>query len=165
MPRQLCLGHAQPLKRQRARAPRTSNEDKPRTFTILERVPVRLGAHSVVWAALRKLATRQLIIDAEHPEEAFPADVLLIDRLSADALRALTEALAERRSLMLDAEKHGADSDVLAKRLDRIFEREMEWISIRNLLAAGLTRARGTTRQARGTRHAKGVRALLLLDL
>ena len=162
MPRLLCLGQPEkpPIRRHSA-APRKGAKDGPKlhTFTILERVPVRLPAHGAVWAALRKHATRQLIIDADHPEEAFAVDVLLIDQLSGEALKAIAEVLAERRSLLLAAEKHTPDGDILAKRLDRIFERA-EWLSIRNLLAAALPRAK--TRQS--TRRAKRNRVLLLVD-
>jgi hypothetical protein len=166
MPRQLCLGQADPpAKRARSAAkaakPPRKSEEKPHTFTILDRVPVSLSAHTVVWAALRRHASRQLIIDAEHPEEAFPADVVALDQLSAGALSMIADALAERRSLTLAAEKQAADGNVLAKRLDRVFEQEMEWLSIRNLLAAALPRA--TAGKARG-RSAKRRRVLLLID-
>jgi hypothetical protein len=161
MPRLLCLGQSEKLTRQRSAAKKgAGSEAKRHTFTILDRVPVRLSAHSVIWAALRKHATRQLIIDADHPEEAFPADVVLIDQLSGEALKAVADVLAERRSLLLAAEKHAPDADILAKRLDRIFEQELEWLSIRNLLAFALPRAK--TRQS--TRRTKHNRVLLLVD-
>jgi hypothetical protein len=159
----LGLGQPEkPPKRRRSATPRKGAKDEPKrhTFTIIERVPVRLSAHNVVWATLRKHATRQLIIDAEHPEEAFPADVVHIDQLSGEALKAVVDILAERRSLLLDAEKNAPDADILAKRLDRIFEQEFEWLSIRNLLAAALPRA---ARQP-STRRPKRGRALLLID-
>jgi hypothetical protein len=162
MPRQLCLGQAdQPAKRARSAKKASKAEPRRHTYTILDRVPVRLPAHKVVWAALRKHATRQLIIDADHPEEAFPADVVLIDQLGGEALKVIAEVLAERRSLLLDAEKHAPDADILAKRLDRIFEQELEWLSIRNLLAAALPR---TTPRKTPTRRPKRARVLLLID-
>ena len=163
MPRLLCLGQPEkpPTRRRSATSGKgAKGEPKQHTFTILERVPIRLPAHAAVWAALRKHATRQLIIDAEHPEEAFAADVVLIDQLSGEALGLITEVLAERRSLALEAEKQVAVGDILAKRLDRIFEQELEWLSIRNLLASTLPRAKA--RQS--TRRTKHNRVLLLVD-
>jgi hypothetical protein len=161
MPRQICLAQAdRPAKRPRSAAKAGKAEPKRHTFTILERVPVRHAAHSIVWVAVRKHATRQLIIDADHPEEAFPADVVALDQLSGEALSAIAAILAERRSLTLQAEKQAPEGDIFAKRLDRIFEQELEWLSIRNLLAAASPRSKA--RQS--TRRTKHHRVLLLVD-
>jgi len=160
MPRLLCLAQAHAA----AKAPRarsavvTKAGTKPASFTILEQVPVRLAAHTVVWTALRKHGTRQPIIDAEHPGEAFPAYVVPIDQLGADAVRALAEVLAERRSMALAAEKD-SPLDILAKSLDSVFTQELEWLAIRNLLAAALRTAGRSAKRGR-----KPARVLLLID-
>ena len=159
MPRLLCLAQAHaPAKRPRAKAAAAAKAaPRQSAFTMLERVPVRLAVHNGVWAAIRKQATRQPIVDTEHPEEAFAAHVVQLDQLGGEALQAIAGALAERRALMLDAEKHAPDSDVLARRLDRLFEQELEWLAIRNLLASALPRAPGR-------RRSKAGRVLLLID-
>jgi hypothetical protein len=145
-------------KRSRAKTAATSKAaPKPCSFTILERVPVRDAAHTVVWAGLRKHGTRQQIIDAEHPGDALPAHVVVIDQLGADAVAAISEVLAERRALALAAEKGPSAGDILGKRLDRLFEQELEWLAVRNLLAAAL-RAGGTSARRKKTR------VLLLVD-
>lgn len=133
---------------------------KPASFTMLERVPVRLTAHTPVWAALRKHGTRQPIVDAEHPQDSFPAHVVAIEALGADAVAAVAEVLAERRALMLAGEKGGGPADILGRPLDKLFEQEMEWLAIRNLLAAALA---GAGTPPRG-RKKKPARALLLID-
>ena len=99
----------------------------------------------------------------EHPEEAFAANVIAIDKLTPEAVAAIATVLAEGRALALGAEKHAPDSDVLAKRLDKLFEQELEWLAIRNLLAAALPRTGG--RKPAGKRGKKGARVLLLLDV
>ncbi|MEI9900143.1 MAG: hypothetical protein WDN31_08455 [Hyphomicrobium sp.] len=59
--------------------------------------------------------------------------------------------------MALAAEKDAPASDILGKRLDRIFEQELEWLHVRNLLAGAL-RSGG-----KGGRR-KPARALLLID-
>ncbi len=168
MTRQLCLGQLDqpPKKRGRAAAKGPAKgpwaEPGRHTFTILERVPVHSPAHAGVWALLRKHATRQLITDAEHAEEAFPAHVIMIDQLGGDAIGSIVEVLAERRATALAAEKGAPGEDVHAKRLDRIFEQELEWLSMRNHLAGALPRA--SNRKAAPRRGRKRARALLLID-
>jgi hypothetical protein len=156
----LCL--AQPhgaLKQPRSKPARASSPaPKPQSFTILERVPMRLPAHKPIWDALRKHAAQHAIVDDAHPEEAFAADIVAFDRLSADAIASISAVLAERRAMALDAEKDPPGSDLLAKRLDRIFEQEMEWLAIRNLLAMA---ARGG---GKGGKR-KASKALLLIDV
>ena len=159
MTRVLCLAQASSAPRTRAKAAATAKlAAKPSSYTILERVAVREAAHAVVWAALRKHGTRQPIIDAEHTEEPIAAYVVGIDQLGADSMAAIAEILAERRSLTLEAEKDIPASAVLTKGLDRLLEQELEWILIRNLLAAAL-RPNG-----KSTRRRKA-RALLLIDV
>jgi hypothetical protein len=118
---------------------------------------VREPAHAIVWASLRKHGTRLQIIDAEHPGEPIAAHVVAVDQLGADSVTAIAEILAERRALTLAAEKDIPAGAVLTKGLDRLLEQELEWILIRNLLAAAL-RSNGN-----GTRRKKA-RALLLID-
>jgi len=158
--RQLCLAQAHaPAKRSRAKSAAAAKAaPHPCPHTILERVPLRHAAHAVVWSALREHATRQTVIDSEHPGEAFPAYVVDISRLGGEAVSSITQVLAERRATALDAEKGTEGGDILAKRLDRTFEQEIEWMMIRNLLAAAL-RAGGKS----GRR--KPARALLLIDM
>lgn len=153
MPRVLCLAEAHGA----AKQPRSRPARKPQTFTLLERVPLRLATHKPVWDALRKHASRLSITDTEHPEEAFSADVIMIDQLGSEALASIASVLAERRAMVLAAEKDAPASDVLGRRLDRTFEQELEWLLIRNLLAVAL---RGAGKSSRGKR----TRALLLID-
>jgi len=167
MARVLCLaeahGAAKPARSKTARGTRTAKEaPKPQTFTIIERVPVRLSAHTALLAALRKHAMRQPIVDAEHPGDAFAADVVMIDRLSGDAVAAIAGVLLERRAMLLGAAKDVAAADILGRRLDRAFEQEMEWLAIRNLLAAAIPRSAGTRPAKRRRRSA---RALLIIDV
>ncbi len=160
MTRFLCLAqaHASP-KQPRSKSQRTGKDAAalPAAFTFLERVPVRLAAQKPVWDVLRKHASRQMIIDDAHKGDAFAADVVLIDRLGGEALASIASVLAERRAMALAAEKDAPASDILGKRLDRIFEQELEWLHVRNLLAGAL-RSGG-----RGGRR-KPTRALLLID-
>lgn len=163
MPRLLCLAQANRLPKSRARAGSKGAKAEPQhpAFTILERVPVRLAAHSAVWAALRKHGAREAIVDTEHPRETFPAYVVGVDQLSGDGVQAIAEVLAERRAIALAAEKDVPGGDVLAKHLDRLYEQEMEWLAIRNLLAGALSRGAAQT----GKQRKKPARALLLIDL
>ena len=133
---------------------------RPQTYTFLERVPLRLAAHRPVWDALRKHATRQVVVDAEHPKDTLNADVIPLDQLSGESWAALGLVLAERRALALDAEKQATASEILGKPLDPIFAQELEWLTLRNLLAAAMPRTPAKTARARKTN-----RALLLLDL
>lgn len=162
MSRVLCLAQAHgALRAPRARTARAAKDaPKPVTFTILERVPLRLAAHKPVWDVLRKHAVRQPIIDDAHAEAAFPADVVPVDQLGGEAAMAIASVLAERRAMVLAAEKDAPAGDILSKRLDRLFEQEMEWLALRNLLAAALPRASG----AGGKRRKPARRALLLIE-
>ena len=156
MSRVLCLAEAHGAAKQ-PRGKTSRAKDKPITFTILERVPLRLSAHKPVWDALRKHAGRQDIIDGEHPDDTFPAGVLLLDQLAATTVGDLSAVLSERRALILSAEKEGLDGDVLGKPLDKIFEQELEWLQLRNLLAIAL-------RTSAKSKRAKKTRALLLIE-
>jgi hypothetical protein len=162
--RLICL--AQVSKAPRGRQPRTkkragkAQQARPLSYTFLERVPLRLSAHKPVWDALRKHATRLPVIDAGHPKDTFDADLIALDKLSGETWAALGLVLAERRALALDAEKQATASEILSKPLDAIFAQELEWLMLRNLLAAAMPRTPGKSARAR-----KSNRALLLLDL
>lgn len=161
--RLICLGQVSRASRGRAaptkkRAGKTA--PRPKTYTFLERVPLRLAAHKPVWDALRKHATRQAVVDTEHPKDTFNADVIPIYQLSGEAWAALAVVLAERRALAFDAEKQATASEILGKPLDPIFAQELEWLTLRNLLAAAMPRT-----PAKAGRARKSNRALLLLDL
>ncbi len=58
-------------------------------------------------------------------------------------------------------EKGAVASDILGRRLDKLFEQEMEWLAIRNLLAAALPRFPAGKAS---TRRKPPARALLLID-
>lgn len=161
MARILCLAQAHAaLRPPRARKKAAAPSPKPVTFTILERAPVRLPAHTPVWTALRRHATRQPIIDAEFPGDAFEAHVVGIDQLGPEAVAAIAEMLADRRAAARAAEKDASAADILGKRFDKLFAQEAEWLWIRNLLAAALARASTAGGRARDWR-----RALLLIDV
>lgn len=156
MPKLLCLAQHDPPAKRKAKGTKPDPAAAPR-YTIIERVPIRLAAHKIVWDALRKHAEQQPIIDAAHPQDQFAAGVIAIDKLSKDATRALAEILNERRAMTVGASKDVVADDILAKHLDRLFEQEMEWLAIRNLLATALRPTRATARR-------KPARALLLVD-
>jgi len=156
MPKLLCLAQHDPPAKRKAKGAKSEPAPAPR-YTVLERVPIRLAAHKIVWDALRKYAVQQSIIDAAHRQDQFAAGVVAIDKLSKDAARALAEILNERRTMTIGASKDIVADDILSKRLDRLFEQEMEWLAIRNLLAVALRPARATARR-------KPSRALLLID-
>jgi hypothetical protein len=162
--RLICLG--QVSKASRGRQPGAkkragkAQQPRPQAYTFLERVPLRLSTHKPVWDALRRHATRLPVIDAEHPKDTFNADVIPLDQLSGEAWAALSLVLADRRALALDAEKQSTASEILGKPLDPVFAQELEWLTLRNLLAAAMPRT-----PAKSTRARKSNRALLLLDL
>lgn len=162
MSRVLCLAQAHvAAKPSRAKSKRAAAEaPKPPSFTMLERLPVRLPAHKPVLDILRTHATPQMIVDDAHPKDALKAHVVLVDQLGSEAVISIASALAERRAMALSAEKECSAGDVLTKRLDRIFEQELEWLALRNLLAAALPRTPAAGGKARKPR----ARALLLID-
>ena len=161
--RLICLGQVSKASRGRQATPAKKRGGKavprPQAYTFLERVPLRLSAHKPVWDALRRHATRQTVVDAEHPKDTFIADVIPLDQLRADAWAALGLVMAERRALALDAEKQATASEILSKPLDPIFSQELEWLTLRNLLASAMPRS-----PPRSARVRKSNRALLLLD-
>ena len=160
MVRMLCLAQAQPPANRRGRrkaAKAAEASATQQTFIILERAPVG-QSHRTIWNALRRHGEKQHVIDSEFPQDAFQADVITLDRLSGDAIAAIASVLAERRAMTLAAQKDGVADDLLAKRWDKLFEQEMEWLAIRNLLATAVRRPRkGSGRRA--------ARALLLIDV
>ncbi len=162
MSRVLCLAQAHAAaKSSRAKSKRAASEaPKPQSFTMLERLPVNLPAHKPVVDILRKHATQQTIVDDAHPKDALKAHVVLVDQLGSEAVMSIASVLAERRAMALSAEKDFSGGDVLSKRLDRIFEQELEWLAVRNMLAAALPR----TPAAGGKARKPKARALLLID-
>jgi hypothetical protein len=153
MPRLICLGHA--VKRKAEKGSRSRPAPEPqRVYSILESVPLRLAFHVPIWRALAEHATRQLVIDQEHPEEAMPAEVLPLDRLANGALERIERALRDRLTKTRQDIDTGVQRGVLAKDLDGAFEREKEWLAIRGLLASALPR----------TKKAKKGRAILLIN-
>jgi hypothetical protein len=162
--RLICLGQVSKVSRGRQPGAKKragkAQQPRPQAYTFLERVPLRLSAHKPVWDALRRHATRLPVIDAEHPKDTFNADVIPLDQLSGEAWAALSLVLADRRALALDAEKQSTASEILGKPLDPVFAQELEWLTLRNLLAAAMPRT-----PAKSTRARKSNRALLLLDL
>jgi hypothetical protein len=161
--RLICLAQLSKAARGKpAPARKRAGKAAPRqqAYTFLERVPLRLPAHKPVWEALRRHATRQAVVDAEHPKDAFNAEVIPLDQLSGEAWAALALVLAERRALTLDAGKQATASEILGKPLDAIFAQELEWLNLRNLLAAAMPRT-----PTKAARVRKSARALLLVDL
>ncbi|MFN3623536.1 MAG: hypothetical protein ACK4TP_05675 [Hyphomicrobium sp.] len=160
MSRLICLAQAHAVpKRAGSKSARAAKDAPALSFTVLERAPLRLASHKPIWDVLRKHATRQSIVDDAHPEASFDADVVLVDQLGAEAVLSVASVLAERRAMALAAEKDAPGSDILGKRLDRLFEQEMEWLAVRNLLAAALPRAS----EGRSKRRKPQRRALLLV--
>jgi hypothetical protein len=144
MPRLICLAQAIKRKKSKGDAPperkTRGTQDPQRLYGILERVPLRLEVHTPIWDALREQSTHQLVIDEAHPEEAFPADVIAVERLADGALDQVERALADRRQLILEDAKK-IDKGLLAKDWDRVFDREKEWLAIRSLLASAVPRS------------------------
>jgi len=132
-------------------------------FNIVERVPILKAVHSPVWEALRKAGNRQFVIDADHPEEAFQADVVNIADIDGDAFNSIVRALTRARSKALDAEKTASRDGSLDKSLDRTFDQQREWLALRILLAKAGIRPVADEKPARKA-NARANRALLLVD-
>jgi hypothetical protein len=94
-----------------------------------------------IWDTLRRHASRQLVIDEEHPEEALPADVLPIEALSNGALDDIEHVLTRHHTQSLKAQQALAQKGILAKDWDKLFDQEKEWLAIRGLIAAALPRS------------------------
>ena len=132
-------------------------------FNIVERVPVLKAVHAPVWEALKKASNRQFVIDANHPEEAFQADVLNIADINGDVFDCIERALTNARSKALDAEKTASGDGSLDKSLDRTFDQQREWLALRILLARAGIRPVVAGKPARKT-NVRARRALLLVD-
>lgn len=154
MPRLICLGKAVKRRAGQGRRPRAVEPEPQRVYSILERVPLHLAFHVPIWNALAKHATRQLVIDREHPEEAMPAEVLPLDHLANGAMESIEDALKDRLTKIRNDINTGVPKGVLTKDLDGAFEREKEWLAIRGLLATALPR----------TKKTKKDRAILLIN-
>ena len=127
MSRQLCLAKAakrrSPSKRSGGKHADRSQEPR-RLYGILERVPVYLQANVPIWDALRRHATHQLIIDEEHPEEAFAADVLPLGTLTDGALDDIERALSQRRAHVLKSEQALQEKGLLSKEWDKLLTKK-----------------------------------------
>lgn len=163
MPWIVCLGHPTTKKQRGKASDATPSAQKHITFSIVERVSIHNAVHASVWEALRKAGNRQLVIDAEHPEEAFPADVLNIADIKGDILESIETALSNARTKALDVEKTANGQGSLAKVLDRTFDEQREWLALRTLLVAAVIRPiSGSKPLPKSKRKAKC--ALLLVD-
>ena len=139
MPRQICLAQ---------RATRSTKDDQARTFTIVERAPIRLRDHDEIWKTLQAAGERRFVIDHKHPEEAFTATIVGTDVLTRPEVN---RAIVQARADVLAAEKTSRAS-VLSKELDRCFAAQCEWLQLRVVLSQA---NRGKSRSKR---------VLLLLD-
>ncbi len=155
MPRLLCLAKAAPSKRSRGKRAERPQEPR-RLYGILEQVPVYLQANVPIWNALRQHAKHQLIIDEEHPEEAFAADVLPLGTLTDGALDDIEHALSQRRAHVLKSEQALQEKGLLSKEWDKLFDQEKEWLAIRGLIASAIPRGAAAIKRAKN-------RALLLI--
>src|SRR5712671_5140499 len=162
MPWIVCL--AQPVTNTRGKGTiDAAPPQKQIRFNIVERVPILNAVHAPVWEALRKAGNRQLVIDADHPEEAFQADVINIGEINDDVLNSIECALTIARSKALDAEKTATSDGSLDKSLDRTFDQQREWLALRILLAKAGVRPVADRKPARKA-NVRAKRALLLVD-
>jgi hypothetical protein len=163
MPWIVCL--AQPVTNTRGKG--TSDPTPPTQkqirFNIVERVPILKAVHAPIWEALRMAGNRQFVIDADHPEEAFQADVVRIADIDGDAFNFIERALTKARSKALDAEKAASSDGSLDKSLDRAFDQQREWLALRILLAKAGVRPVADGKAARKA-NVRAKRALLLVD-
>jgi hypothetical protein len=165
MPRVICYAEA----KQRKTAKRKANpsggssaSENAVTYAILDRVPMYLAEHTEIWDAIFTLGHRQLIIDEEHPGDAFHATVLQTESLNGDALASIESTLSEVRDRSLDAEKAVREkNEVLGKPLDSLYSEQKEWLGIRMLLANAIVRSSATKARVK---KAKKNRAILLID-
>ena len=132
-------------------------------FNIVERVPILKTVHAPVWEALKKAGNRQFVIDADHPEEAFQADVVKIADICGDVYNSIERALTKARLKALDAEKTASSDGSLDKSLDRTFDQQREWLALRILLAKAGVRPVTNGKPARKA-NVRAKRALLLVD-
>ena len=146
MPWVICLGNPVTRNVSKKTSDNISDARRSITFTIIERVPIHRAEHKGVWDALRACGTRQLFIDADHPEEAMPADVVNVADLKGERLVSIEAALVTARRMALREEASRRDNGPLAKLLDRTFEEQREWLSIRTLLAHSIIRPFGSRR-------------------
>jgi hypothetical protein len=157
MVRVLCWAQMQSPPKKRGRGRNAKLPPSQPTFTILERVTLRQPAHKAVWDLLRRYGEKQSIVDSEFPADAMRADVIDLEKLSTESIQTITAALAERRLLQLQSSKDAEAGDLLAKRWDKLFEQELEWVALRNLLATAL-------RKPAKPRRSGALRALLLIS-
>jgi hypothetical protein len=162
MPWQVCL--AQPKMKSRSESSDAGPASRQQmTYEIIDRVVFLNPSHAPIWDALKKAGNRHLVIDANHPEEAFQADVVSIADIKGDALAAIECALSHTRSSALNAEKAASGRGPLAKSLDRTFEEQREWLALRTLLVSAVIR-RVDDGKLPPKAKVKRKRAFLLLD-
>jgi hypothetical protein len=172
MPRMICYAQAKRRKTAKGKASTHrsgggSVSDSSVTYTILDRVPMYLSEHTEIWDAIFTLGQRQLIIDEEHPDDAFHATVLQTESINGDALASIESTLSEVRDRFLDAEKAVREkNEVLGKPLDSLYSEQKEWLGIRMLLANAIVRSSATKTRVKKARvkKAKKNRAILLID-
>ncbi|WP_145144406.1 hypothetical protein [Roseomonas gilardii] len=138
MPREICLA-------QQAKAGPAKSS---RTFTILERAPVRLPEHQEIWKALDASGEKQLVVDDQRSSDAFPATVIDLASLKWSDI---DEAISGAREAALAAEMGCNNASLLSKKFDRSYDQQQEWLRLRVVLAQA----------ARGKKNAK--RVLLLV--
>jgi hypothetical protein len=151
MPRQVCL----------AVAAGTNTTGKLCTFSVLERVPLRLKAHAEIWNVLKTCADARQIVDANHPEDSFPANVLDLADLSGESRTTLEDAVAQARAKALGVERIQTHNGPFAKSLNSSFDQQREWLALRALLVQGLGQSRAS---APTQTNRKLWRVLLLID-
>ena len=111
----------------------TNGKEKSYTFAVLERASLRLTEHEVVWKLLQDCAHAGLAIDANHPEEAFPAKTIKINEMPVSFYESLEDSMADaRRASLLNEKMHGDDA-LFSKRLDKDFAQQLEWLHLRTL--------------------------------
>jgi hypothetical protein len=168
----ICYAQAKDQKgakgKAKAKASRVTRGDSGTsvTYTVLERVPVYLPEHTEIWDAIFTLGQRQLVIDEQQPDDAFPATVLVTEALNGDALATIESTLSEVRDRTLVTEKAvREESEVLGKALDTLYSEQKEWLAIRMLLANAIIRSSATkARPGKTQSKVKKNRAILLID-
>ena len=106
--------------------------DSVRTFTILERAPIRLHDHRELWDALDAASEAHLVIDDKHSKDAFPAKVVNLAALNWPSVE---RAMSRARDAALAAETTNDDGSVLSRELDRSYDQQQEWLRLRTVLA------------------------------
>ncbi len=133
MPRQICLAQ---------QTTSIVQGDRTRTFTILERAPIRLKEHDEIWKILQAAGEKRLVIDDKHPEEAFSATITGTNVLSRPEIN---HVIVQARLVALATEQN-SQAPVLSKELDHCFDAQREWLQLRVVLSQA---SRGKIRSKR----------------